>query len=185
MSPISTSYLGSPQAALSASELVSPDNNVIVLMKCASLPGNVSFKGYEKTVRLSQWPGIIILNPFNPRRSDTRTLSNPQLLPITLNFSIGAAVPLTFQSLCNGTCLKIVTITELISDGKNLQKLREVTLTNPYITNWRIVGLRDGLNCEVTLEYDQFTQTRASVGQNQKKQGTTAAKGNKKKQQPK
>lgn len=153
-------------------------NNVIVVLKSSQaslLGGEVTITGYEKTIRLQKFPDIIMKNPFRPTRGGNRILTNPQIAPITIITPIATAAPNSFQALCNGNNLGSVTITELISDGQNAQVLRQVVLTNVYIVSWRLQGDRDGALCSFTMTFDSLKQTRASIGQDQKAQGKTAA----------
>lgn len=152
-------------------------NNVIVVLKSSQaslLGGEVTITGYEKQIRLQKFPDLKMVNPFRPTRAGNRILTNPQIAPITIITPIGTAAPNSFQAMCNGNNLGTVTITELISDGKNAQVLRQVVLTNVYIISWRLQGDRDGRLCSFTMTFDSLKQTRASVGQDQKAKGKTA-----------
>ena len=158
-------------------------NDVIVVMSSSQaslLGGEVTITGYTKSIRLKKFPDIKMKNPMRPTRAGSRILKNPQIPPITVITPIGTAIPNSFQALCNGNNLGTVTISELIADGDNAQLLRQVLLTNVYIVSWRIEGDRDGGLGSYTMTFDSLKQTRASIGQNQKATGKTAATAKKK-----
>ncbi len=164
------------------------DNNIIVVGACSKnslLKGSTTYKGYKDHFRLRGFPTVSVLNPFRPTREQARILTNPVIMPITLEVVIGSSVPYAFQALCDGSNLGTMTLTELISDGNNLQPLRTLKLENTYVTFWKLLGGRDGGICQFTVTFDVMTQTRASVSQTQKKQGKTAATTNQSTGQPK
>lgn len=164
------------------------DNNIIVVgssSKDSLLKGSTTYKGYKDNFRLRGFPTVSIVNPFRPTRTQARILTNPSILPITLEVVLGSVVPYSFQALCNGDNLGTLTLVELISDGTNLQPLRTLKLENTYVVFWKLQGGRDGGLCQFTVTFDVMTQTRASVSQAQEKQGNTAATTNQATGEPK
>lgn len=164
------------------------DNNIIVVGSCSNdslLKGSTTYKGYTNNFRLRGFPTVAVLNPFRPTRESARILTNPCIMPITLEVVIGTAVPYAFQAMCDGSNLGTMTLVELISDGTNLQPLRTLKLENTYVIFWKLQGGRDGGICQFTVTFDVMTQTRASVSQTQQKQGKTAATTNQATGQPK
>lgn len=159
-------------------------NNIICVWKSSTglIKGNVAITGYTDTVRLSAYPSVVIKNPFRPTRAGNRKLTNPMIPPITVTTPIGTAPVNAFQAMCNGNDIGTVTVTELDSDGANAKKVREITLDNVKIIDWRLQGDRDGGVCAFTMTSTGIKQTRAAIDQSQKAKGNTAATAKKGKQ---
>ncbi len=153
------------------------DNGDICLFQTSTglIKGNVAITGFANAARISGVT-VIVKNKARPTRSGNRALGNPQLPPMVIITPLGSAVCNTFQVLVDGANVGTVTITYLISDGKNAQKSIVITLTNAYVIEWDAQGDRDGGDCRFVLVYDSLNENDSPVNQAQKAAGKTAAK---------
>jgi hypothetical protein len=78
------------------------------------------------------------------------------------------------QVMTLGQNLGVLTISEVISDGENVQLHREVILKEVYITNWSIMLVEEGLVCSIVVEYGSIEQSRVSYDQALVAQGKTS-----------
>ncbi|MBT4880649.1 MAG: hypothetical protein HOI80_01015 [Alphaproteobacteria bacterium] len=138
------------------------------------LSGSEKTTGHVGSVRLKSFPNICISNPENSSRSERRRTLNPELEPITLVYGLCGAVPQAMQVMTLGQNLGVLTISEVISDGENVQLHREVILKEVYITNWSIMLVEEGLVCSIVVEYGSIEQSRVSYDQALVAQGKTS-----------
>lgn len=152
-------------------------NSAICIFQCSTklIQAQIAITGYTNGVRI-EFPIVVVDNPARPTRAGSRKLMNPTLPPITVMTAIGSATCNAFQAMCNGNNIGTVTITELDSDGKNAQAVRQITLQNAKVIGWRVQGDRDGAVCAWTMTFTQLQQTRTAVNQAEQPQGKVATK---------